>query len=97
MMKLNYDQALIDLNNKRNENFTLKKGSRKTKVIDEARSEERKYEFRKHRKKEGWVKSNEPKADKELDKWLEDEIRSGKKDEERERKMNRNGRRLILH
>ena len=47
--------------------------------------------------KEGRVKSNAPKANKELDKWLEDEVRSGKKDEERERKMNGYGRRLILH
>ena len=87
---------LIGLNNKRND-FLLKKCSGKTKVIDESKSEERKYEFVKHRKKEGRVKSNTQKADKELDKWLEDEVRSEKKDEESERKMNGHGRRLILH
>ena len=43
---------------------------------DEVRSEERKYGFRKCKEKEGRVKSNAPKADKELDKWLEDELRS---------------------
>ena len=96
-MKLNYNQALIDLNNERNDFFALKKGSAKTKVTDEARSEERKYEIRKHRKKEGQTNSNAPKADEELDKWLEDEVRSGKKDEEYERKMNGNRSRLILH
>ena len=41
-MKLNYNQALIDLNNKRRI-FLLKKGRENTKVIDEASSEERKY------------------------------------------------------
>ena len=57
----------------------LKKGSGKTKVTDEGRSEEIKHEVRKHRKKEGRVKSNAPKADNEWDKWLEDEMRSEKK------------------
>ena len=41
-IKLNYDQALIDLKEK-NDFFMLKKGSAKTKVIDEAGIEERKY------------------------------------------------------
>ena len=65
---------------------------------DEERDEERKYEFRKHKEKEGRMKS---KAYEEMDKWLEDELRSSKKDEvkneERERKKIRNGRRLMLY
>ena len=60
----------------------LKKGSGKKKVTDEVMSEETKREVRKHRKKEGQVKSNAPKADKAWDEWLEEEIRSGEKDEE---------------
>ena len=62
----------------------LKKGSGKKKVTDEVMSEETKREVRKHRKKEGQVKSNAPTADKELGKWLKDEMRSDKKEEERE-------------
>ena len=50
---------------------------------DKQRSEERKHEFRRHKEKKGWVKS---KANKELDKWLEEETRSEKKEEERETK-----------
>ena len=78
-MEINCVQALIDLNNKRNDISMFKKGSGNEKMKDEARSEKRKYEFRKHKEKEGQVKSNAPKADKELDKWLEDELRSLKK------------------
>ena len=40
-MKLNHNHALIDLYNKRNEIFMLKKGIGKTKVIDEARRREK--------------------------------------------------------
>ena len=47
-------------------------------------SEQRKHEVRKYRKKEGRVKPNAPKDNKELDKWLEDEMRSEQKEEERE-------------
>ena len=43
------------------------------------------------------MKSNAPKANKELDKWLEEEMRSEEKEEERERKLKTNGRMLILH
>ena len=57
----------------------LKKSSSSTKVIDEARSDETNHEFRNHRKKEGRVNSNAPKADEELVKWLEDETRIGGK------------------
>ena len=52
-INLNYDQVLMQLKNKNNEILTLKEGSGKNKVTDEARSEERKHEFRKHIKKEG--------------------------------------------
>ena len=41
-------------------------------------------------KKEGRVKSNTPKSDKELDKQLEEEMRTKKKEEERKRKININ-------
>ena len=43
------------------------------------------------------MKSNAPRADEELDKWLEDEMRSEKKEEEHEGKFQKNGRRLTLH
>ena len=99
-MKINYDQALMDLNHRKNEIFALKKGSGKANARNEARSDERKHESRKHRNKEWWEKSNVPLSDKKLDKWLEDEIKSMKKYEakydERERKKKGNGRSLIL-
>ena len=53
----------------------LKKGSGKNHVKDEARNEERKHESRKLRKKEQWEKSNAPKSGKNLDKWLDDDIK----------------------
>ena len=41
-------------------------------------------------KKEGWLRSNALKADEELDKWLKDEMRSEKKEEERKWKLKTN-------
>ena len=69
----------MQLKNKSNEILMLKKRSGKNEVADEARSEERKHEVRERRKKLGRVKSNTPKSDEELGKWLEDETRSEKK------------------
>ena len=100
-MKINYNQALIDLSNRKNEIFMLKKGSGQTNVKDEARKEERRHESRKHMKKEWREKLNVPKSVKNLNKCLIDEMKSMKKEEakhdERERKKKRNGRSLILH
>ena len=78
-MRIDCNQALVDLSNEKEDNFTLKKGSGKNKVKDEARSEERKHESRKHRKKEGREKSNAPRSGKILDKWLDDETKNMKK------------------
>ena len=75
--------------------FILKKGSGKSNVKDEAMKEERK-----HRRKEWQEKSNAPKCGKNLDKWLADEIKSAKKDEEKyelKRIMSGKGRSLIFH
>ena len=96
-IKLNHNQALTQLKNKSNNILMLKKGSGKNEVMNEARSEERKYEVWKHRKKEGRVMSNAQKADKELGKWLEEEMKSEKKEEECERKFKTNGSRLTLN
>ena len=57
----------------------LKKGSGNANAKDEARKAERKHEFRKHRKKEWREKSNAPESGKDLDKWLEEEIKIIKK------------------
>ena len=43
MIKINYNQTLIDWNNRKNEIFMLMQGSRKSNVKDEARKEERRH------------------------------------------------------
>ena len=95
-MQLNYNQESIDLSDKI-KRITFRKGSGKTKVIDEAKIEDRKHKVKKCRKKEGKVKSNAPKSDKEKEKWLKVEIRSDKKEEECESKIIINRGSLIFH
>ena len=79
----------------------LKKGSGKANAKDEARKEEITHECPKHRKKEWREKSNATKFDKNLDKWLEHETKSMKKEvaqhDERKRKIKGIGRILNLN
>ena len=72
-IKINYNQELIDLNDRKKEIFMLKKGIRKSHVKDEAKKEDRRHESRKHRKKEWQEKSGKTEHSKNLDKWLADE------------------------
>ena len=65
-------QSGVNTAKEQNQRSFNEKGNGKSKATDEARSEEKSMKLGSSEKNEGRVNSNAPKADKELDKWLED-------------------------